>query len=197
VTKSSGYEGDIFPVQNFVDGKEQIFVHTSCYDVPWIQVDLGSEQPIAKVVIVNRKDCCLARVLGATLSILDGDASPVYTSAAISTVNQTYTFYPTDPTPRGDVPEDAIKAPKVGPWTCLPGMPSPMRKNTSGDVECMSRNHRDCMWSSDAQCARDRDNPPSSVDPLVCGAMHQREWGSPGYDNPGHWCSRASGVLKQ
>uniref|UniRef100_A0A6C0KUG7 DUF7495 domain-containing protein n=1 Tax=viral metagenome TaxID=1070528 RepID=A0A6C0KUG7_9ZZZZ len=91
---SAGYWGGIFPERNFVDGGGNTFVHTSCGDVPWVMVDLGAVTPIYKVVLTNRHDCCLERVLGTTLIILNGQMKPVYNSAPIISVNQTYTYFP-------------------------------------------------------------------------------------------------------
>jgi len=198
VSKSSIYAGnDMFPNRNFVDGTENTFVHTSCGDVPWIQVDLGSEMPIYKIVIVNRKDCCQGRILGTVLSILNADQNPVYFSASVSSTNATYAFFPPNPAIQVDLPEDLPPKPKPTPWVCLPEMPSPIHKNSDGDVECMSTNHHDCLWSSDAGCQQTVARPPENIQPLVCGAMHNREWGGPGYDNPGHWCARAKNMIQQ
>lgn len=108
---SVGYWGGIYPERNFVDGIGNTFVHTSCGDVPWIQVDLGSEIPIYKIVIVNRKDCCQSRILGTVLSILNADQNPVYFSATISSTNSTYAFFPPDAGIRVDLPEDLPPAP--------------------------------------------------------------------------------------
>ncbi len=102
VTKSSGYQGDIFPSQNFVNQKglaHYNFVHTSCGDVPWIEVDLGSVVRIHKVVVWNRVDCCQSRVVGTTLSILNTEREKVYISNPIRTTNQSYTWLP----PNGEV----------------------------------------------------------------------------------------------
>jgi Extracellular link domain len=102
VTKSSGYQGDMFPSKNFVNQNGTAyynFVHTSCYDVPWIEVDLGSVVPIYKIVVWNRVDCCQSRVLGTVLSILNNDKEMVYLSNPINSVNASYTWLP----PNGEV----------------------------------------------------------------------------------------------
>ena len=104
VYKSSGYSGDVYPVQNFVNGLANTFVHTSCYDVPWIVVDLGSDIPIYRIVITNRKDCCQSRILGAKLYITGNNKEGVYNSANIHTVNSTYTWFPPNQTVYGDYP---------------------------------------------------------------------------------------------
>lgn len=97
VTKSSGYQGDIFPSSNFVNQKGTVFynfVHTSCYDVPWIEVDLGSVIPIYKIVVWNRVDCCQSRILGTVLSILNQDREQVYIANPINSTNASYTWLP-------------------------------------------------------------------------------------------------------
>ena len=104
VYKSSGYSGDAYPVQNFVNGLANTFVHTSCYDVPWIVVDLGRDIPIYRIMITNRKDCCQSRILGAKLYITGDNKEGVYNSANIHTVNSTYTWFPPDFTVYGDYP---------------------------------------------------------------------------------------------
>jgi len=95
VTKSSGYQGDMYPSANFVNQKgnqQGNFVHTSCGDVPWIEVDLGETMYISKIVVWNRADCCQARILGTVLSVLNEDREKIYVSNPIQTVNQSYTW---------------------------------------------------------------------------------------------------------
>ena len=75
VVKPDGWSGDVFPVRNFIDGSAggegSSFVHTSCNNIPWIEVDLRQMTPIYKIVIVNRHDCCWPRILGTRLEIFD------------------------------------------------------------------------------------------------------------------------------
>ncbi len=59
-------------------------MHTSCYDSPWVLVDLGSVVPISSIVIYNRTDCCGERTNGIILSILDQNQNTVYTASPIS-----------------------------------------------------------------------------------------------------------------
>ena len=98
VTKSSGYNGDTYPGKNFVDGSNGTFVCTSGYDVPWIEVDMGSINPIYRIVITNRdkNECpvCLPRVLGTKLIIMDNNRNILYTSDPIAISSQTYTWFP-------------------------------------------------------------------------------------------------------
>ena len=37
--------------------------HTQSEDEPWWEVDLGSVQPVSKVILYNRTDCCLERLI--------------------------------------------------------------------------------------------------------------------------------------
>jgi hypothetical protein len=101
ISKSSGYQGDMFPSRNFVDSNTNNFVHTSCSDVPWIVVDLGSMVDIFKIVVFNRVDCCQSRILGTVLEIYnEGGLDPgsrIYVSEPITTTNRTYTWFPPSP----------------------------------------------------------------------------------------------------
>ena len=103
VSKSSGWYGDGFPNKNFVDGVGNSFVHTSCFDVPWIEVDMGSTTPIFRIVITNRKDCCAERILGTKLIIMDTNRNRIYTSDPVATVNSTYTWFPPETAVYGDL----------------------------------------------------------------------------------------------
>jgi hypothetical protein len=100
VSKSSGYQGDMFPSRMFVDGdtgQTYNFVHTSCYDVPWVEVDLSNMTDIYKIVVYNRVDCCQSRVLGTVLQVMDNSHNIIYQSNPINTTNRTYTWFPPNP----------------------------------------------------------------------------------------------------
>ena len=101
----------IFPSRNFVDGTGNSFACTSGYDVPWIQVDLGKVNPIYRVVVTNRKDCCQERILGARLYIIDR-YNYVYASEPVQTVSQTYTWFPPNPAVYGDLPLGSSPPPR-------------------------------------------------------------------------------------
>lgn len=173
------------------------FAHTAGTDVPWVEVDLGAMTRIHKIVIWNRQDCCQSRIVGTVLSILNEEREAVYIANPIRTTNQTYTWMP----PNGEVlvDKDPIVSQKSGKptdWKCLPGMPSPIRRNDGGDIECMSYNAHDCLWGSDANCKNLLTNAnTAAIRPLVCGADHAQKWGGTGYDTPSHWCSRADDIL--
>jgi hypothetical protein len=109
VSKSSGYGGDVFPNQNFVNGRADTFIHTSCYDVPWIQVDLGSVMPIYKIVIQNRGDCCQDRAQGITIQILNESQQLIFASQPIRTTSTVYTIFPPSAVIQPDLAEDMPK----------------------------------------------------------------------------------------
>lgn len=82
------------------------------------------------------------------------------------------------------------------PWKCVKGFTAPMRKDARGDVQCMSNNHKDCVWKADeAQCQAAATTPVIPLDPLTCGDGHKAAWGGPGYDNPDHWCSKVKRLI--
>ena len=120
MTKSSGYQGDTFPVANFKDNNIGNFVHSSNDDAPWLVVDLGSVVPIYQINIFNRTDCCTNRATGTVLTIsnnadgssptytaqaiVNGDGSPTLNKADTSNVGGYYmvfSYFPPNPKPFG------------------------------------------------------------------------------------------------
>jgi len=61
VTASSLYSGS-YPHRNLTDGNRSNFTHTHNGNVEWFLIDLGAEYSINAVVIINRVDCCQARL---------------------------------------------------------------------------------------------------------------------------------------
>ena len=96
---------------------------------------------------------------------------------------------------------DTVSSFKITPynninWSCVSDINVPLRKNASGDIECMSQNNKDCLWKSNAnECQALLDSPPIDIKPLTCGSMHKDKWGSTGYDNVAHWCSKGKLLL--
>jgi hypothetical protein len=100
------------------------------------------------------------------------------------------------PPPATGVKPPGTVAPAPTPWKCLKGFTAPMRKDAKGDVQCMSNNHKDCVWKADeAQCQAAVTTPVTPLDPLTCGDGHKAAWGGPGYDNPDHWCSKVKRLI--
>ena len=78
VSMSSGYQGNMFPGANLVDGNPGTFAHTSCYDRGWMMVDLGAPGfPVAKTTVVNRQDCCQWRLAGTVVEHYDHEGKLV------------------------------------------------------------------------------------------------------------------------
>ena len=95
VTGSSEYSSTHGYV-NLTDGNKTNFAATigrtpSEYDS--MQVDLGAEKEIKKIVITNRTSCCKNRAVGVKAVILAADGTTVVKETpAISTVADTYTL---------------------------------------------------------------------------------------------------------
>ncbi|EQC37926.1 hypothetical protein SDRG_04943 [Saprolegnia diclina VS20] len=101
-----------------------------------------------------------------------------------------------------DTPEHwcALSMPKLSmaPWTCLRGIFTPIRLNFNFDIECLSLNGHDCVWtSSEAACRAQLAQPVAPLNPLACGAMHKAAWGLTGYGEASHWCAKAYASLVQ
>jgi len=97
--------------------------------------------------------------------------------------------------PKEDIEDTPLNyQPSSSAWQCILGFSTPIRLNSQGDVECMSTNHHDCLWAGD--CTAKLSTNPQTIQPLVCGENHKREWGLTGYDNPHHWCSVSAEYLK-
>jgi len=76
-------------------------------------------------------------------------------------------------------------------YSPIPGYSCPMRLHR-GQIECMSNNHRDCLWEGQCEDKLSSYNT-AAIRPLRCGKMHLREWGNTGYDIPDHWCQKIRG----
>jgi hypothetical protein len=64
---------DIYGPQQIISGKS--FAHTDKNKNAYIQLDLGEDKPIGRVVITNRSDCCKDRVVGCALILRKNDNS--------------------------------------------------------------------------------------------------------------------------
>jgi hypothetical protein len=81
---------------NLTDGNKTNFAHTkgrTVEEIDYLQVDLGAEKEIKKIVITNRTSCCKNRAVGVKAIILAADGTTVVKETpAISTVADTYTL---------------------------------------------------------------------------------------------------------
>ena len=64
------------------------------------------------------------------------------------------------------------------------------------DAECLSSSERgdDCYWWTEMHSNRFFLNLEAQ-ETLTCGEEHKKYWGTTGYDNSGHWCSKAASIL--
>jgi hypothetical protein len=95
VTMSSDYWGSNSGV-NLVNQSPSYsnMAHTGEWEVPWIEVDLGTTRDIFSIRIDNRRNCCQDRIIGSSIKVLDASRSTVYVSAAITSSLSSYTFNP-------------------------------------------------------------------------------------------------------
>ena len=81
---------------NLTDGNKTNFAHTkgrTVEEIDYLQVDLGAEKEIKKLVITNRTSCCKNRAVGVKAVILAADGTTVIKETpTISTVADTYTL---------------------------------------------------------------------------------------------------------
>ena len=92
VTMSNVHAGA--PASNFVDGNPTTITHNKVASAGGpLTVDLGSDVPIFKIIVTNRKDCCRERAVGTILTIKNQSNATIYTSDPITdkSGNNTYT----------------------------------------------------------------------------------------------------------
>merc|ERR1712086_107959 len=80
---------------------------------------------------------------------------------------------------------------KATAWKCYRGFGAPMRRAANGEIECMSHNHKDCLWGGHCTLRKKRDNGRN----LACGVHHSQKWGGTGYDSVRHWCSKLNKII--
>ena len=62
-------DSNSFGPQMLIDGNMSNFAHTENVKGAYMQLDLGSDKQISRVVITNRADCCQGRIVGASFQI--------------------------------------------------------------------------------------------------------------------------------
>lgn len=83
------------------------------------------------------------------------------------------------------------------PWICRQpstGQFVAVRKNTDGDLECMSADGKNCMWTGNMD-ACSNSLTTKSPQPLTCGKNHKAAYGVTGYDTILHWCNTMMGQI--
>ncbi len=95
VTGSSEYSSTHGYI-NLTDGNKTNFAHTKGRteeEIDYLQVDLGTEKEIKKLVITNRTSCCKNRAIGVKAVILAADGTTVVKETpAITNIADTYTL---------------------------------------------------------------------------------------------------------
>lgn len=135
VTASSTVPGS--PPSNIIDNNDTTYWHSEGIEYPWIMVDLGSEQFIHKVELMNRADCCRGRIAGARLVLRNNSSTAIYTSNLMTLKNGSTTYqdgndgflyynwwpaantnvYGSDTTPYADIAMNQSGAPAIGHLT--------------------------------------------------------------------------------
>jgi len=88
-------------------------------------------------------------------------------------------------------------------WKCLnningTGGATPLRMNDRGDIECISTDARNCLWTTDLNTCNsniEKYNDSTKLNPLSCGDMHKSVHGTNGYSDANHWCAKARTAL--
>ena len=87
-------------------------------------------------------------------------------------------------------------------WKCVNNINgnnlTPLRMNDRGDVECISTDARNCLWTNDLKSCNnniEKYNDSSKLNPLACGDMHKTVHGSDGYTDANHWCAKSRTAL--
>ncbi len=124
---------------NIIDNDDTTYWHSEASEYPWIMVDLGSEQFIHKVELMNRTDCCRGRIAGARLVLRNNSGTAIYTSNLMTLKNGSTTYqewpgndgflyynwwpaantnvYGSDTTPYADIAMNQSGAPAIGHLT--------------------------------------------------------------------------------
>jgi hypothetical protein len=68
------------------------FFHTTFFDHPWVEIDLGAEHVIRSILVENRADCCRDRALPLNFEVFNGGTWRLVTQrrAAFSTWNDSF-----------------------------------------------------------------------------------------------------------
>ena len=87
------------------------------------------------------------------------------------------------------------------PWSCLRHdwnkKWAPLRRNRERDIECLSEDSANCMWTDDQASCKSRlaaCNLPAAR-PLTCGDAHKKVYGVLGYEQTFHWCYMGNRIL--
>ena len=78
-----------YPASNLIDGILDNFSHSSLIADMWVRLHLSSAHVITRVVVYNRHDCCMDRIVGASVEVVMG-LSVLYTCGKLSAAQAQY-----------------------------------------------------------------------------------------------------------
>lgn len=90
VTSSSQYGG--IPLKNLTSGYgTRNFAHTKAdSEAEYLEIDLGEEKQVSKVIVLNRGDCCKERIKGSFLTLYSKDKEERARSKEIDVQDEAY-----------------------------------------------------------------------------------------------------------
>ena len=93
VTGTSHLDLTQFPHSNLIDGKLDNFAHTKAENIEsgW-DIELDKAYDVSKVIVHNRKNCCLERINGAYIELLDSNKVVIYKSPVFTGSKLVYTI---------------------------------------------------------------------------------------------------------
>ena len=105
--------GELYGPQKLINGIKNKDNFSSTTDVPgaFIQLDLGVDKPVSRIVITNRIDCCSERIVGAAVQAINTSGTVLFTTT-ITKIQAVYDI-PVAPAATGatNAPASAIPPP--------------------------------------------------------------------------------------
>jgi len=96
-TGSSQYS--TYAATNVIDGSTSTMFYSNSGSLQWVQIDLGSNTSIGKVVIVNRQDAGQARTVGCAVKLINASNTTLYTSPQLDTPQNVFSIVFSTPSP--------------------------------------------------------------------------------------------------
>jgi hypothetical protein len=91
VTQSSFYSVLEYPSSNLVDGNVESFVHTTYEADPWLQVDLGADVAVSRIVVQNRREQASAnRIHLSKISLFTGNSERLFVQQLFSSCTHVF-----------------------------------------------------------------------------------------------------------
>lgn len=94
VTGSSEYSAT-HGFKNLTDGNMTNFAHTKGRtqgEIDYMQLDLGTDKKVKKIVVTNRTSCCKSRIKGVKIMVIASDQSTKGETPVITGENDKYTY---------------------------------------------------------------------------------------------------------